>query len=115
MVSNVEQEKVSIGLPIFNGDQFLCRRLESILGQTYKNIELIISDNGSTDTTEKICKDYLHKDKRIRYIRQKKDMGILWNFGNILNEAQNNFFVWATVDDIWEPNFLEKYMLIWLF
>ena len=65
---------------MFNGDQFLCRRLESILGQTYKNFELIISDNGSTDTTEKICKDYLHKDKRIRYIRQKR----IWEFYGIL-------------------------------
>ena len=74
---------------MFNGDQFLCRRLESILGQTYKNFELIISHNGSTDTTEKICRDYLHKDKRIRYIRQKKNMGILWNFGNVLNTFLN--------------------------
>jgi len=85
------------------------------LGKQTKKFELIISDNGCTDTTEKSCKDYLHKYKRIRYIRQKKNMGILWNFGNVLNEAQNNFFVWAAVDDIWEPNFLEKDMLIWLF
>ena len=99
---------VSIGLPVYNGEQFLENRLESILSQTQSNFEVIISDNASTDATQDICEELAKKDKRIRYIRQKKNMGSEWNFNFVLKEAKSDYFVWAAADDLWYPTFLEK-------
>ena len=68
---------VSIGLPVYNGETFLKDTLESILQQTFSNFELIISDNASTDATEKICKSFASKDERIRYHRNESNLGLL--------------------------------------
>lgn len=107
MLENVEV-KVSIGLPVYNGENFLHKCLDSLLSQTFTNFELIISDNGSTDSTQKICQEYIKKDDRIRYIRQEKNMGVIWNFNFVLKEAKNDYFVWAGVDDYVLPDFLKK-------
>ena len=103
---------VSIGMPVYNGEKFIRKRLDSILEQTFSDFELIISDNGSTDTTSVICKEYQIRDKRIRYIRQEKNMGITWNYNFVLKEAKCNYFIWAQVDDIWLPTFLEKNVMV---
>jgi len=95
-------------MPVYNGELFIRKALNSILSQTFTNFELIISDNASTDSTEKICQEYSLKDKRIRYIRQQKNMGPTWNFYFVLKEAKFPYFVWTAVDDIWLPEFLEK-------
>lgn len=106
--NTVNNPKVSIGMPVYNGERFLRNRLDSILSQTFTNFELIISDNASTDSTASICKEYSNKDKRIRFILQEKNMGGFWNFNFVLQEAKCKYFVWAAVDDIWTPDFLEK-------
>lgn len=98
---------VSIGVPVFNGERFLRKCIESLLSQTFRNFEIIISDNGSTDLTPKICKEYLDKDSRIRYIRQKKNMGLNRNFRFTLKEARSKYFTWVAVDHFCEPDFLE--------
>ena len=95
-----ELPQISIGMPIYNGEQFLHQRLESILSQTFTDFELIISDNASTDSTGKICEEYARKDHRIRYIRQEKNIGALLNFNFVLKEAKFNYFVWMASDDI---------------
>jgi len=59
--------RVSIGVPVYNGERYLAQALESIFAQTYQNFELIISDNGSSDGTEAICRGYAAADSRIRY------------------------------------------------
>jgi len=107
-MSNSNLPILSIGLPIYNGGKFIKKRIESILNQTFKDFELTISDNASTDTTQMICEEYLKKDKRIRYIRQGKNMGEVWNFDFILDKAETKYFVMASADDIWSKNFLEK-------
>jgi glycosyltransferase involved in cell wall biosynthesis len=99
---------LSIGLPIYNGEKFIKKRIESILNQTFKDFELIISDNASTDNTQMICEACLKKDKRIRYIRQEENMGPAWNFNFILDKAATKYFVMAAGDDIWSKEFLEK-------
>lgn len=99
---------VSIGMPVYNGENFIRKCLDSLLLQTFSNFELIISDNCSSDATSDICAGYLKKDKRIRYVRQKQNIGAWNNFKHVLREAQGVFFLWAAVDDIWEPRFLEK-------
>ena len=99
---------VTIGIPVFNGEKFLKRRLDSILDQTYKNFEVIISDNASIDNTSKICQNIIKKEKNIHYHLQKKNIGYVNNFNYLIKNASGEYFVIAAVDDIWEPTFLEK-------
>jgi len=106
--------KISIGLPVYNGQRFIKKKLDTILAQSYTNFELIISDNASTDLTSKICEEYAKTDKRILYFRQKKNMGIRWNFNFVLEQAKSDYFVWAAVDDVWFPIFLEKCINVFL-
>jgi len=102
------EKSISIGIPVFNGVRFLEDRLNSILNQSFSDFELIISDNASTDRTQAICEEFSQKDKRIRYIRQEKNLGVIRNMQAVLDEAKNNYFVMAAVDDQWTPDFLEK-------
>jgi len=106
--NNVKTTKISIGIPVYNGELFIQKRLDSVLAQTYENFELIISDNASTDGTRTVCEEYIKKDNRIRYIRQEKNKGAFWNFNYVLQEAKFEYFVWAAVDDVWFPKFLEE-------
>ena len=96
----------TIGLPVYNGEKFIEKRLRTILNQTFLNYEIIISDNCSTDNTEKICKSF--SDKRIKYIKQEKNIGPRKNFKFVLEQASGKYFVWAAVDDLWSEQFLEK-------
>ena len=66
--------KISIGMPVYNAEQHLEKSIKSILSQTYRNFELIISDNASTDSTSEICKKFVKIDSRIRYFKQSKNM-----------------------------------------
>lgn len=102
------QSKVSIGFPVYNGEKFIRNALDSILSQTYRDFELIISDNASTDSTSNICHEYALIDKRIRYIRQNNNMGIVWNFNFVLKQSNKEYFVWASSDDLWHNEFLQK-------
>ncbi len=95
-------------MPVYNGEKLIERAISSILDQTYGNFELTISDNGSTDKTAEICKKYSLKDDRIKYIRHEKNSGGLWNYKFLLNNAKNEYFMWAPVDDLWSPEFIEK-------
>lgn len=94
-------------MPVFNGESFLREALDSLLVQTYSNFELIISDNASTDITQSICLDYQKLDQRIRYIRQKENIGALANFQFVLNEAEGDYFTWAACDDKWDNLWVE--------
>lgn len=100
--------KVSIGLPVYNGEKFIRKRIKNLLEQTFSDFELIISDNCSTDSTFDICKEFAENDSRIHCIRQKCNMGSIWNFNFVLNEAKGKYFVWAAVDDLLLPKFLQK-------
>jgi glycosyltransferase involved in cell wall biosynthesis len=100
--------RISIGMPIYNGEKFLERKLKSIISQTYSNFELIISDNGSSDETSNICLNYQKKDKRIKYFRHEKNQGITWNFNFVLEKSKEEFFIFSSVDDVISNNFLEK-------
>jgi glycosyltransferase involved in cell wall biosynthesis len=105
---NNKTPKVSIGLPIYNGEKFIKKRIENLLEQTFSDFELIISDNASTDSTFRICKEFEGKDLRIRCIKQEKNMGGVWNFNFVLKESKGEYFTWAAVDDLLKPTFLEK-------
>ena len=106
MISN--NPRLSIGLPVFNGEKYLRQAIDSILAQTYQNFELIISDNASTDGTEKICREYLKKDSRIKYYRNRSNLGATLNWNNVFKLSTGVYFKWVAHDDMMEPEFLSK-------
>ena len=99
---------VSIGLPVFNGAQFLTEAIESILGQTYQNIELVLSDNASTDSTPEICARFAARDRRVRSTRLSENIGGLPNFNRVFSLATGRYFMWASHDDLLLPTYVEK-------
>lgn len=88
--------------------RYVREALDSLLSQTYTNFELIISDNASTDNTQKICEEYAKGDKRIKYIRQKKNIGAANNFYFVFHRAEGEYFMWAACDDVWDRRFIEE-------
>jgi glycosyltransferase involved in cell wall biosynthesis len=108
MVGNLMDEKplVSIGMPVYNEERRIRRALDSLLGQDYPNIELIISDNASTDETANICQRYSRQDLRVRYYRNNTNVGIVSNFGRVLHLARGKYFVWTAADDYSMPAFV---------
>lgn len=106
-VNGKRKPKVSIGLPVYNGANYLREALDSLLGQTFRDFELIISDNASTDATREIILEYQQRDSRIRYVQQESNIGASKNFLSVLAMAETELFMWASHDDIWAPNWLE--------
>ncbi|HMH33277.1 MAG TPA: glycosyltransferase family 2 protein [Puia sp.] len=101
-----KEELVSIGMPVYNDKAFLELALDSLLRQTWSNIELIISDDCSTDGSQAICRQYAAADQRIKYIRQPENIGISRNMEFLLHEAKGKYFMWAANDDEWDPEFI---------
>ncbi|KZL50434.1 glycosyl transferase [Nodularia spumigena CENA596] len=102
------QPKVSIGLPVYNGEKFIKSALDSLLSQTFEDFELIISDNASTDNTEEICRGYAAQDKRIRYYRNDTNFGCSRNFNRVFELSVGEYFKWAAYDDLHAPDFIMK-------
>jgi glycosyltransferase involved in cell wall biosynthesis len=102
------QPTVCVGLPVYNGGNFLSKAIESILSQDFENIQLIISDNCSTDITEEVCLKYQTMDKRIKYHRLEENLGIGLNFKNVLGLSSAPYFMWASHDDMRERTFITK-------
>ncbi len=100
--------RVSVGLPVFNGEAFLAPAIESMLGQSLEDLELVISDNGSTDRTAEICSHYAALDGRVRVERQERNRGAAWNFNRVFELARGELFKWAAHDDLCEPDFLAQ-------
>src|SRR5215469_10077370 len=97
---------VSVGIFVYNGERFIEETLSSILGQTFTDFELIISDNASTDRTGQIAEAYAARDTRIRYYRSEKNMGAGWNVRRVYELATGKYFKQAAADDLLEPDFL---------
>ncbi len=98
---------LTVGMPVYNADHFLAKSLDSILGQTFTDFELLISDNASTDSTEATCREYANRDQRIRYFRNEKNMGAGWNFRRVYALATGKYYKQAAHDDFCEPTFFE--------
>ena len=99
---------ICIGLPVYNGARFLPDTLNSLLGQSFSDFELIISDNASTDETERICRDFAMLDARIRYIRQPLNIGAMRNANFVANQAQSKYFKWSSASDYCAPDMLTR-------
>lgn len=98
---------VSIGMPLYNAESTIHNTLEAILNQTYTNLEIIISDNASTDKTAEICQRAAQQDHRIRLTRQDQNIGAAANFKFVLDNASGSFFMWAAADDVRSPDFIQ--------
>jgi glycosyltransferase involved in cell wall biosynthesis len=99
---------VTVGLPVYDGENYVAAAIESYLSQTLENFELVISDNASTDGTEGICREYARADRRIRYIRQARNIGASPNANFLVHQARAPLFKWAGHDDIVKPPLLER-------
>jgi glycosyltransferase involved in cell wall biosynthesis len=100
--------RVSIGLPVYNGENFLAGAIESILAQTFTDFELIICDNASTDRTAEICHRYAAPDRRVKYHRNERNLGAGPNFARAFELSSGEYFRWACHDDLLAPTYLEK-------
>ena len=105
---NDGKPRLSIGMPVFNGEKYIGQAIESILGQTFEDFELIISDNASTDKTQKICVEFEKRDKRVNYHRNKRNVGAPSNYNHVFKLSSGEYFKWAAFDDILAPEYLEK-------
>ncbi|MEB3279104.1 MAG: glycosyltransferase family 2 protein [Lyngbya sp.] len=107
-VAEKTNPKVVIGLPVYNGENYLRPAIESILDQTLTNFLLIISDNASTDSTEEICREYVTRDPRIIYHRQRQNIGAAPNFNFVFQPGLAPYFKWAAHDDVLDPDYLRQ-------
>ena len=105
---NRAKPRVSIGIPVFNGEKYIAETLDSILSQTYENFELIISDNASTDNTKKICLEYSNSDNRVHYHHNEKNIGGPNNYNRVFALSSSEYFKWAAYDDVLAPEYLKK-------
>jgi glycosyltransferase involved in cell wall biosynthesis len=100
--------RLSIGLPVYNGEKYLAESLDALLGQSYEDFELIISDNASTDGTAGICRRYMKQDSRIRYIHQLCNVGAAPNHNFVVGQARGELFKWASYDDLYARDLLKS-------
>lgn len=98
---------VSVGLPVYNAERYLAEALDDLLAQSHTDLDIVISDNGSTDRTQEICERYAAKDSRIRYLRQDRNRGAGWNHNEVLKNARAPYFRWYAYDDRLDPKCIE--------
>ena len=101
-----EKPRVSIGMPVYNGERFISEAIDSILNQSFTDFELIITDNDSDDRTEEICTTYANQDSRISYHRNPNNLGAAGNYNLTFKLARGEYFKWAAHDDMLEPEFI---------
>lgn len=100
--------RVSIGMPVFNGANYIREAIDSILGQTYEDFDLIVSDNASTDDTEAIVRAYAARDGRVRYYRNATNVGAAANMNRVFALGAGEYFRWAAHDDVLAPQCLAR-------
>ena len=100
--------RLTVGLPVYNGEKYLTESVEALLGQSFTDFELIISDNASTDGTGDICRRYEKQDSRVRYVRQPRNIGLSPNHNFVAAQARGELFKWASYDDLYARDLLER-------
>ncbi|MGD8414260.1 MAG: glycosyltransferase family 2 protein [Candidatus Latescibacterota bacterium] len=100
--------RVTVGIPVYNGEPYLEQAIASLLGQSYPDFELIISDNASTDGTEGICREFARQDGRVRYERNETNVGAAANYNRLVDMARGRYFKWAAHDDLCAREYLER-------
>ncbi|MFA3799335.1 glycosyltransferase family 2 protein [Leptotrichia hongkongensis] len=107
----IENKKIDILMATYNGEKYLVEQLDSIINQTYRNWNLLIRDDNSTDKTLEIIQNYHKKDKRIKILKDNKgNLGIVRNFEELLKSSESEFIMFSDQDDIWVKNKLDMYL-----
>ncbi len=102
------KELISIVLPVYNGEKYLRESIDSILAQSYRNWELLILDDCSTDSSAIIAKEYARKDSRIYYYKNENNLRLPRNLNKGFRLAKGDFLTWTSDDNRFKPNALEK-------
>lgn len=97
---NSNNPKISVGMPVYNGERYLKQAILATLDQTFTDFELIISDNASTDGTEEICREFAAKDSRIIYSRNNENIGAANNYNLLFHKSRGEYFRWFNADDL---------------
>lgn len=100
--------RVSIGIPVYNGERYLRDALASLAAQTLEDFEVVIGDNASSDGTESIAREFADTDRRFRYVRHERNLGAVPNYNRTFELARGEFFRWAAHDDRLPPDALER-------
>jgi glycosyltransferase involved in cell wall biosynthesis len=100
--------RLTVGIPIRNGERSLVRPVESALAQVRADVEVVISDNASTDGTEELCRHYMEQDPRVRYDRLPDNIGLLANFRRVVELARGTYFRWLGADDRLDPDYARR-------
>jgi glycosyltransferase involved in cell wall biosynthesis len=100
--------RVSLGLPVYNGENFIAQAIQSLLDQDFEDFELVITDNASTDRTAEICQAFTGRDERIRYFRNEHNLGAGPNFNRAFELSCGTYFKWCAHDDLISSNFLKE-------
>jgi len=100
--------RVTIGLPVYNGERYLRESIDSVLGQTFGDLELLVADNASTDGTLDLVHDYARADSRVRVLHSDRNQGAAWNYNRLVGEAHGELFRWHAHDDSLLPTAIER-------
>lgn len=103
------QPLITVGIPAYNRAEGVARAIRSVLAQDYRNVEIIVSDNASTDGTEETCRRLAETDQRVRYHRHAENRGPTENFRHVLRKSTGRYFMWLADDDWLEPGILGRY------
>jgi glycosyltransferase involved in cell wall biosynthesis len=98
----IERPLVSVGLPVYNGERYLAAALDAALGQDLADLEVVVCDNASEDSTREITLDYVARDRRVRYHRNERNLGLARNFNRVFELSRGKYFKWTAHDD-WHP------------
>jgi len=96
-----------VGVPVYNGERYLARTLDSLLNQTVQDFVVLVGDNASTDRTAAIVQEYAARDPRVRHVRHPRNLGAAANYTRLCELAETEFFRWSAADDCSQPRFLE--------
>jgi glycosyltransferase involved in cell wall biosynthesis len=107
-MTNQCNHRLTVGLPVYNGENFIADAIESIINQTYQDWVLLVCDNASTDRTQEICRQLAAHDPRIRYVRNDTNIGLAPNFNKAFQLSSSEFFKWQAHDDVCLPDFFER-------
>lgn len=107
-MANESKKLVSVIMPCFNSASFLAEAIQSVLNQSFKDFELIVIDDCSTDSTSILMDYFVRKDKRVKYLKNNKNMGISYSRNRGVREAQGRFIAVMDSDDLMSPDRLKK-------
>jgi glycosyltransferase involved in cell wall biosynthesis len=102
------EPRVTIGVPVYNAERHIPETLDALVAQSYTNVEIVISDNASTDRTEAICRSFARADRRVVYHRNTENVGIYANYTKLMQFGTGSLFKWASANDWVAPTFVES-------